>query len=240
VTLVVLDDDEAITQVATGLGGDCRKAEAVWCIAAQPGGRHLFVKPKSGATGPNNVAVVTDRRSHTFQFTVLPDGDTRVPVYRLTIHRPVAPRTEQPMAALPLPSLDTTPEPATRDVIAARLQASPAVVNSDYTIAEGRTSDGIVPSLVFDDGRFTYFRFAGNEALPAVFQVLGDGSEALVNTRMEGDLLVADRVSRRLVLRAGSEVVAVWNDAFDREGVPTTGGTTVETVERLVKPGAPR
>jgi type IV secretion system protein VirB9 len=240
VTLVVLDDDEAITQVATGLGGDCSKAEAVWCIAAQPGGRHLFVKPKSGATGPNNVAVVTDRRSHTFQFTVLPDGDTRVPVYRLTIHRPVAPRTEQPMAALPLPSLDTTPEPATRVVIAARLLASPAVVNSEYSIAEGRNSDGIVPSLVFDDGRFTYFRFAGNEALPAVFHVLGDGSEALVNTRMEGDLLVADRVSRRLVLRAGSEVVAVWNDAFDREGVPTTGGTTVETVERLVKRGAPR
>ena len=49
VTDIVLDGDEAITDVASGLGGDCSKPEASWCIAAQPGGRHIFVKPKSTA-----------------------------------------------------------------------------------------------------------------------------------------------------------------------------------------------
>ena len=49
VTLVVLDPDEAIAEVAAGLGGDCAKPEAAWCVAAQPGGRNLFVKPKSAA-----------------------------------------------------------------------------------------------------------------------------------------------------------------------------------------------
>ena len=33
VTLVVLDADEAITEVAAGLGGDCTKPEAAWCVA---------------------------------------------------------------------------------------------------------------------------------------------------------------------------------------------------------------
>jgi type IV secretion system protein VirB9 len=239
VTLVVFDPDEAITEVASGLGADCSKADAVWCVAAQPGGRHLFVKPKSGASAPNNVAVVTTKRTHAFQFNVLGETDARPPVYRLTVRGPAPSARDRPPAML-LPSLDPLPGPTPRDVVAERLRASPMVMNSDYSIAEGRTSEDIVPSLVFDDGRFTYFRFAGNGALPAVFQVLADDSEALVNTRMEGELLVADRVSRRLMLRAGTEVVAVWNDAFDREGVPTPHGTTAADVERVLKTGASR
>jgi type IV secretion system protein VirB9 len=56
--------------------------------------------------------------------------------------------------------------------------------------------------------------------VPAVFHVLGDGSETLVNARMEDDLLVVDRVSRKLMLRAGSAVVGLWNEAFDLDGRP--------------------
>jgi type IV secretion system protein VirB9 len=68
-----------------------------------------------------------------------------------------------------------------------------------------------------------------------VFHVLGDGGETLVNTRMEDDLLVVDRVSRRLMLRAGSAVVGVWNEAFDLDGVAPGGGTTVPGVHRALK-----
>ncbi len=95
-----------------------------------------------------------------------------------------------------------------------------------------------MPTLVFDDGRFTYFRFPGNREVPAVFHVLGDGSETLVNARMEDDLLVVDRVSRRLMLRAGSAVVGVWNEAFDLDGKPPSDGTTVPGVQRLLKADA--
>ena len=190
VTLVVLDADEAITEVAAGLGGDCTKTEAAWCIAAQPGGRNLFVKAKSTAGAPNNLAVVTDRRTHSFRFVVLADNDSRAPVYRLMVKapvvRPATParptlRDAAPLAVLPaLP-----PQPSPQEVIAERLQAKAQVLNSSYSIAEGSGSEDIVPSLVFDDGRFTYFRFPGNRVVPAVFHVLGDGSETLVNARME-------------------------------------------------------
>ena len=88
VTLVVLDADEAITEVAAGLGGDCTKADAAWCIAAQPGGRNLFVKAKSSASAANTLAVVTDRRTHSFRFVVLADGDAKSPVYRLVVKAP--------------------------------------------------------------------------------------------------------------------------------------------------------
>ena len=98
VTLVVLDADEAITEVAAGLGGDCTKADAAWCVAAQPGGRNLFVKAKSSASAANNLAVVTDRRTHTFRFVVLADGDPKPPVYRLVVKAP-------PRGACPAPGL---------------------------------------------------------------------------------------------------------------------------------------
>ncbi|MCW5660115.1 MAG: TrbG/VirB9 family P-type conjugative transfer protein [Burkholderiaceae bacterium] len=243
VSLIVLDPDETITEVAAGLGGDCTKPEAAWCIAAQSGGRNLFVKAKSSAGAPNNLAVATDRRTHAFRFVVLPDGDARQPVYRLVVRAPAPPpavlkptvRAEPPTAAMPA----VPPPPPPQEIVAQRLQAKPQVLNTDYSIAEGDASQDIVPTMVYDDGRFTYFRFPGNREVPAVFHVLGDGSETLVNARMEDDLLVVDRVSRRLMLRSGSAAVGVWNEAFDLDGVPPAGGTTVTGVQRLLKPDAP-
>lgn len=239
VTLVVLDADESITEVAAGLGGDCAKAESAWCVAAQPGGRNLFVKAKSTASAANNLAVVTDRRTHAFRFVVLADGDPKPPVYRLVVKAParaapasrLALRDLAPLVALPA----VPPPPPPQQIVAERLQARPQVMNTQYSIAEGDSSQDIVPTLVFDDGRFTYLRFPGNREVPAVFHVLGDGSETLVNARMEDDLLVVDRVSRKLMLRAGSAVVGLWNEAFDLDGRPPGDGTTVPGVQRVLK-----
>ena len=51
---------------------------------------------------------------------------------------------------------------------------------------------------------------------------------------MEDDLLVADRVSRRLMLRAGSAVVGVWNEGPSNSmASPPVGGTTVPGVQRV-------
>lgn len=241
VTHVLLGEDEVIRQLAAGQGGDCTKPEALWCITAQAGDRSIFVKPKAGAAVPNNVAVVSDRRMHAFRFVVLADQDRREPVYRLQVTppAPIGPSrgASANLQAAPLPLPDP---PSDAERLQGRLLAAPEVVNASYSIAEGRGSSDIVPTLVFDDGRFTYFRFPGNREVPAVFHVLGDGSETLVNSRMEGELLVVDRVSRLLKLRAGSAVVGVWNDAFDLDGRPPVDGTTVPGVARVLKsPGEP-
>lgn len=252
-TQIVLGADESITEVAAGMGGDCSKAEAAWCIAAQAGGRNLFIKPKSTAGAPNNLAVVTDRRSHAFRFVVLADGDAQAPVYRLVVKASppapaLAPVSLRPAidlapllalaAAMPVTPQATATAPSAStamQLVAERLLAKPQVMNTNYSIAEGPGAQDIVPALIFDDGRFTYMRFPGNREVPAVFHVLGDGSETLVNSRMEDDLLVVDRVSRRLQLRAGGAVVGVWNEAFDLDGAPPLEGTTVPGLQRVLK-----
>ncbi|MBL0726120.1 TrbG/VirB9 family P-type conjugative transfer protein [Piscinibacter sp. HJYY11] len=245
VTLIVLDADEAIQEMATGLGAECSKPDAVWCIAAQPGGRTLFVKPKGQATTSNTLAVVTNQRQHAFRLDLVTDGGGRPAVYRLRVKAPqvTASLGSPQLAQAPSPVMgpetesasenNSRPEQPTRDaLVAARLRFKPLVVNSDYTLAEGRHSTAIVPTLVFDDGRFTYFRFPGNLELPAVFHVLADGTETLVNSRMEDDLLVVDRVSHRLMLRSSNSVVGIWNESFDPEGAAPQGGTTVPGVTR--------
>lgn len=262
VTHLLLAPDEAITDVATGLGADCTKADASWCIAAQPGGHQVFMKPKSAAAEPNTVAIATDRRVHTLRLVLLADGDRREPVYRLQIlpPRPAGTLAQRPSPAAsllqpqllpeltPLAELEAGPSSSTSSgagstsdaMYATRLQErlnmAPQVRNARYSLSEGRASQDIVPTAVWDDGRFTFFRFPNNREVPAVFHVLPDGSETVVNARMEGDLLAIDRVSRHLVLRAGSAVVGIWNDAFDLDGVPAQDGTTVSGVRRTLRP----
>ena len=219
VTLVVLDADESITEVAAGLGGDCAKAESTWCVAAQPGGRNFFVKAKSSASAANNLAVVTDRRTHAFRFVVLVDGDPKPPVYRLVVKAPprVAPaprlalRDMAPLVALPV--VPSPPPP--QQVVAERLQAKPQVMNTQYSVAEGAGSQDIVPTLVFDDGRFTYIRMNPSARLPtgnfpAVFgREDADGEDFVVNTTVEASTLVVHGTYPYLVIRHGRNVVGL-------------------------------
>jgi type IV secretion system protein VirB9 len=37
------------------------------------------------------------------------------------------------------------------------------------------------------------------------------------------------------MLRAGSAVVGLWNDAFDLDGIPPLEGTTASGVQRILK-----
>jgi len=241
VTEIDLEPTELIVFAATGYGSDCeaKETEASWCIAAIPGQHVVFVKPRSSAVGQNNLQVVTSNgHSYSFAFALLGSSDPREPVYRLAVHLPKPP---PPMApATPTTLLPQIASPTAAQLVANRLSAVPKVVNSAYSVAVGEGSDDIVPDLIFDDGRFTYLRFTGNREIPAVFQRASDGVESMVNAEMEGDLLRVDRVGRQFYLRMGNQAVRVWNDAFDINGRPPTGGTTVEGVERATRKDAAR
>ena len=235
ITQIVLGDDEQIVGIPiSGKGSNCADETHTWCIAKQ--GRDLFVKPKTGASS-TNLIVVTDRRRHAF--LLHPVEGAGLTLMRLTVAAPVlAQPVPRPISVAASPAI---PAPATaRELIDARWQTKPLVRNSAYSVATGKDSEDIVPVMVFDDGTQTYFSFPNNRPIPAVFQIAPDGSEEMVNARMDpDDLLVADRVGRRFVLRLGESVAAIINDAFDLDGVPPKEGTTVPGVARVVKSAAP-
>lgn len=227
VTQIVLAEDELILgQPATGKGSNCAEEAHTWCIAVQ--GRDVFVKPKTGATS-NNLIVTTSRRRHVFALHPTEGG---VPLMRLTVTLPPPPA---PLVAPP-----AIPPMTSKELIDNRMQAKARVRNANYSVATGKNSEYLVPVMVFDDGTQTYFGFPNNRPLPSIFQTAADGTEEMVNARMDGDdLLVADRVARRFVLRLGNSVVAIINEDFDLDGVAPKAGTTIPGVARVLKAGAP-
>ena len=236
ITQIVLGDDEQIVGIPiSGKGSNCSDETHTWCIAKQ--GRDLFVKPKTGATS-TNLIVVTDRRRHAF--LLLSIEGAGLTLMRLTVAAPFVPRPIPVAVAVAVAVTALPVLPTASELIEARWQIKPLVRNSAYSVATGKDSEDIVPVMVFDDGTQTYFSFPNNRPIPTVFQIAPDGSEEMVNARMDpDDLLVADRVGRRFVLRLGESVAAIINDAFDLDGVPPKDGTTVPGVARVVKAATP-
>jgi type IV secretion system protein VirB9 len=239
--IVLPPGENFVLPPATGQGARCDDETHVWCVVAQ--GRDVFVKAKPGAR-TNNLILVTERRRFALDLRAVDRGG----VMRLTLLPPSAANpTALPGSASDSAGLSaagrnpnaraipvaTTPDP--QRLLQERMSVVPMPRNANYSMAVGKASDDIAPSMVFDDGRFTYFRFAGNRPLPVVFQTGADGGEESVNVRMgEDDLLVADRVARRFVLRLGTAVVVLVNDGFDLEGQPPVDGTTVPGVTRAL------
>jgi len=154
------------------------------------------------------------------------------PTHRLVFQYPsktTAPEVKQPTA--PSVPAESTP----RELLAA---ARPSPRNWQYSMQPMAGSDDIVPELVFDDGRFTYFRFPANREMPTIFYVSAAGEEGRVNFHIDAqapDTVVVERMSRRFVLRLGRAAIGIWNDAFDSYGMPPRDGTTVDGVARIMR-----
>jgi type IV secretion system protein VirB9 len=241
-TRIVLATDERILAdgAASGFDGDCSVADAEWCIRADAGSSVILVKPKDGATH-NNLELRTDQRDYSFRFQVVPDqakakskGGTRTaatgsPDYRVVFR--YQPKIK-PLASI----TDGTPSPRTaRELLA---DARPVPRNWRYSMQVLDGAAGFVPETVFDDGRFTYFRFPANRELPTVFYVSSAGEEGRVNFHIDEhapDTVVVERLAPQFILRLGKTAIGVWNDAFDATGLAPQDGTAVDGVTRILR-----
>jgi type IV secretion system protein VirB9 len=235
VTRIVLADDERIAAAATGFLADCSKDSAEWCVRADVGSNQIWVKPRDGATY-NNLELNTSKHDYSFEFRMLSDvkgapvANARLqnePMFRVIFRYP----GDNALAADQAGVLQTDASIVNHRVATAK----PVMRNTHYTMQVLKGGQDIAPSLVFDDGRFTYFRFANNREIPTIFFISPNGEEARINFAMEGDLAVVQRMGRRFVLRLGKAVVGVWNEDFDPDGVPPAQGTTVNGVDRTLR-----
>ena len=247
ITRIVLGEDELIVIAATGFQSDCAKAEAEWCIRADVGTNHVWVKPKDHATH-NNLEIRTDKRDYSLEFQVLADhkrGRSRkasdgpgldAAMYRVIFRHPIPLPNPQTLMALNAGLDQAKQVREEQQTLADRLAAfTPEPQNWAYSMEVITGSDEIAPALVFDDGRFTYFAFPPNRDIPAIFYISPVGEETRLNVHMEQELAVVERMGRRFVLRLGQAVVGVWNDAYERDGVPPANGVTVSGVRRVLR-----
>lgn len=216
VTHIQLGANETVQSVAMG-------DSLAWEVA--PTGNHLFVKPRE-PNATTNMSVVTSPGNRVYQFV-------------LTAHESkngARPRPNDMFFAVnfryPEEERRAREAAAKKDVAENTLARTPSQgTNFNYWACGDRA---VAPDYAMDDGRFTYLRFAANRDMPAIFEELRPGKEALVNTHVEGDWIVVQRVLPRLILRRGEQVACVDNRSFNPNGISTRSSTVNEDVRRVI------
>lgn len=260
VTRIVLERDEKIEVPVVGLSSDCKSESDEWCISAILGSNQIFVRPRDNARR-NNMELHTSKRDYSFSFEVVGADVSRgkqdggVPFFRVVFDYPKPkPLSETMSMAERAAAVDALLQRV--DISAAR--PLPQQVDPDYgmTPTDRLKSEGIQarntnyskqvltrgedaePTMVFDDGRFTYFEFLGAREIPAVFAHGSDGEPTRVNWHMNGNFVVVQRTARKFTLRLGDAVVGIFNEAFDRTGISTPTSTVSPAVVREIKGAA--
>lgn len=259
VTRIMLERDEQIEIPVVGLSSDCKSEFDEWCISAIVGSNQIFVRPRENASR-NNMELHTNKRDYSFAFQVVDEnqvsrgkrGHSDGAFFRVVF--------EYPRPKPPAENISGADRAAAVDALLQRVDISarrpiPQQVDDDYgmtpvqrLMAEGiqirnasyskqvlERGEDAEPTMVFDDGRFTYFEFPGAREIPAVFAHGSDGTPTRVNWHMNGNFVVVQRTARKFTLRLGDAVVGIFNEAFDRTGIETPTFTVSPAVVREIK-----
>ena len=166
-----------------------------WQVTPNKKADLLFLKPIDRLPS-TNMTVVTNLRRYNFELIAIAATTRRAQTYDIRFIYPNEELAAQTLAVPETPVSDATP---------------PDGWNFAYSYAGAKA---IVPARVFDDGRFTYFQWPTGIDTPAVFAVGGDGKEALVNHVTRGRYFVVEQVGPQFVLRSGTQITQVFNDAL--------------------------
>jgi type IV secretion system protein VirB9 len=197
-TQIELGADETVLDYSTGFsnGWDLTRRDNVF-----------YLRPRN-VDVDTNMVVRTDRRSYVLELKVVASDWTALEQakkagvqYKVTFRYPGQP-----------PTMASAPPPHTG--FSAALERDRAY-HYDYDYKARRSAAWLVPSVVYDDGKFTYVHLAERSdtptgGFPVVFARERERGEDLVlNTTVQGGLIVIHGVYPYLVIRHGKNVVGL-------------------------------
>lgn len=182
-------------------------------------GNHLLLKPKQPSAG-TNLTILTNRRAYFIDYRALgrpprPDEAVYSVVFRYGDD--------------PHPAPESSPGASSPDAL---LGAPRPELNTAYWYCG---SPSLRPIAAVDDGLQLRLTFAPHTELPAVFVAEPDGAETVVNTHVERDSVVVQRLAERLVLRRGLEVGCVVDRNTRRDERRAASGTVDPAVDRKTR-----
>ena len=189
---------EEITEVAIG------NSDA-WLWKISDSKNRLYLKPVGDSANTNMTVKTSLGRVYNFELIArTPTGpDDENLIFAVKFVYP----DDTDKNILEFPKTQPSDEPDMRNL---------SIYNFNY---EYTGEPKIAPLKVFDNGEFTYFQFARKSVeLPAIFAVDSEGFESLLNFRVTGDYIVAERVGSQFTLRNGSEIVCVYNNNLFKSG----------------------
>ncbi len=225
VVLVQLDPAERIEGDAAAVAmGDA----AAWKLSVK--GNNILFKP-AAFSPETNLIITGSKRTYAFHLSLSGGRDKRgrsiqSPTYVLRFTYPdddARKRMEQ---------LDKNNQ--ARALFAEYDRQHNQYRNHNY---HGRGSKHLAPTEMYDNGRFTFLRFDNARDLPAIFKILPDGKESLVNSHIEGNTVVVHETAKNFVLRLGRSVLGIENRAYDDAGQFNRAGTSSPDSIRVIKGG---
>jgi len=237
-TAIEFADDENIKTLSVG-------DSVAWQLV--PNNNVLFIKPQE-LKPETNLIVITTRRTYAFNLLGIKTENLADPrlTYRIKFQYPddemrrlqmqLAEAERAKAEQFRMASAAVVPQP--KQNMPMRAGKSPAEWNFKYSFKGAKVA---APIQMFDDGEFTYIRFANYDNTPAIFLVDSDKKETLVNFRREGEWLVVERIARQFTFRANNnaDVACIFNDGFpsrpasmlsDRDGRAPVAESTLAPV----------
>lgn len=218
ITTIIFAPGEEVTNYGSGYS-------TAWEFATAD--NKFFLKPKD-KDGTTNLVIVTTKRVYNLDVHLVEKPSNAT--YKLTFRYPqdyIDAQVKAGQEAYIKGQLNKR-DPA--------LNGDKTAFNYDYSMNFGmsKSSKNLAPVEAFDNGRFTYLRFKPNADFPAIYSVNSDG-EAIINSHVEDGYLVIHGVYPEYRLRAGQDVVGLYNEGYNGGGQTPSSGTTVQGLVREIK-----
>lgn len=204
-----LSDNEKVLDMASGNSEAWEFKDVV---------NNIYLKPRLDNAN-TNLVVTTDKRVYSFELKVVKAKQN--PTYRLTFSYP------DDIKAADLKRFR-------ENYVNNAFKVAPVIANTNYTMMQGKNSDAIKPIAAFDDGTFTYVRFARGQDMPVIFKLADNGEEEIINSSVKGDYIVLHGIYKTMMIRGNSTVIGLYNEAFDGGALGTGTGTSSPDIQREV------
>lgn len=215
-TYLVLAKPKAVTHLRFAANETIRSVAAGdtanWELTPTKDRRNMFVKPKFEGD-ETSMTVLTDQR--VYQFVLRSTGEGKKWHQRVSWVYGTELLLSLPEADAPSPEAAARPEAPVRLATVGEAPPSagaPAGIHPDkLRFGYGISGDApFRPLVVFDDGRFTYFKLPPNvQELPALFAIADGSDYSLVNFEVQGEYIVAHRLLPAAILKLGHAEVRV-------------------------------
>jgi len=215
-----------------------------WTLAHK--GNHYFIKP-TATNSDTNLVLITDRHVYNILLDFIGKWQSRDEAGRVVDHDIETPwtlkkATVQLKYTYPEEQRAMLAEQARQAEDKARVDEALSDTYRDtganlaYTMSQG--AESIRPQNVWDNHRFTFFKFPRGQALPNIYVMGPDGNETIADTHVEGDdnnIIVAHQVAQQWLIRSGDRVIGVVNNGYDPSEAAHFTGTASSQVRRVFK-----
>lgn len=177
-----------------------------WQVVPNKAGNKLFLKPIEHEAN-TNLSVETDKRSYIFELIARDADNHRDPRLNFRI------KFVYPQDEFLVRERSKAEEKRLKETLVNAASAVPPEEwNFEYTFTGSKVNK---PKRIFDDGKFTYFEFAQQAAIPAIFWVDTRRNESLINYTIKGRYVVVERVAAQFTLRNGDDETCIFNENYE-------------------------